>query len=177
MNLKTLAVSSIFMAMAAFSLPAFAQAGPSSQTTDFVRDASAGNAFEVESSKLAINKTSAKDVKDFAKMMVADHTQIGDALKKALASSSTGLTPAETLDAESEKTLDELNAAPASAFDNLYVQAQSKAHDQAVTAFADYAEHGDNTSLKKFASDTLPVLKKHQELVHSLTQSFMTTHQ
>ena len=177
MNLKTFAALSIFMAMTAFCIPTFAQAQPSSQTADFVRNASVGNAFEIESSKLAIKKTSSKDVRDFALMMVTDHTQIGDKFKKALASSGTGLSADEKPAGESQKTLDELTAAPAASFDSLYVQAQSKAHDGAVSMFTDYAENGDNAGLKKFASDTLPTLKKHQELVHNLTQAYMSTRQ
>jgi len=177
MNLKTLAASSVLTAMLAFGMPAFAQIQPSSQTTDFVRNASLGNMLEIESSKIAIKKTSAKDVKDFAQMIITDHTQIGDQFRKALASSNTGLSATEKLEGDPKDMLDELNAAPAATFDNLYVQAQSKAHDEAVTIFADYAENGDNASLKKFASDTLPTLKKHQELVHTLTQSFMSTRQ
>jgi len=167
----------VLMAVIAFGMPSFAHAEPSSQTTDFVRDASTGNKFEIDSSKLAIKKTSAKEVRNFAEMMVADHTQIGDQLKKALASSGTGLSPTDKLSGEPQKTLDELTAAPASSFDNLYVQAQSKAHDDAVSAFSQYVENGDNISLRKFASDTLPTLKKHQEMVHTLTQAYMTTHQ
>ena len=177
MDLKVLTVSFVFMAVAYFGAPTSAQAEPSSQTADFARTAAIGNTFEIESSELAINKASDKDVKNFARMIVADHTQIGDHLKQALASSDTGifLTEKQKLDEGSQKTLDNLNTASAATFDNLYVQAQSKIHDEAVPLFADYAENGDNASLKKFAADTLPTLKKHQELVHTLTQSFMTT--
>lgn len=177
MNLKVFTASSIFVAVMAFCIPTFAQAQPSSQTADFVRNASTGNVFEIDSSKLAIKRTSSKEVKNFAQMMVTGHTQIGDKLKETLASSGTGLSVVEKPYGETQKTLDELNAAPAAAFDNLYVQAQSKAHDDAVSMFADYAENGDNAGLKKFASDALPTLKKHQELVHNLTQAYMTTRQ
>lgn len=177
MNLKTFAASTIFIAMMALIIPAFAQGEPSSQTADFVRNASAGNAFEIESSKLAIKRSSSKDVKNFALMMVTDHTQIGDKFKKALASSGTGLSADEKPAGETQKTLDELTAAPAASFDNLYVQAQSKAHDGAVVMFTDYAENGDNADLRKFASDTLPILKKHQELVHNLSQAYLSTSQ
>ena len=177
MNLRTFAASSVFIATMAFCIPTFAQAIPSSQTADFVRNASIGNAFEIESSKLAIKRTSAKDVKDFALMMVTDHTQMGDDLRKTLASSGTGLSMVEKPTGDTQKTLNELKAAPTASFDNLYVQAQSKAHDDAVSMFADYAENGDNVDLKKFASNALPVLKKHQELVHNLTQAYMSTSQ
>ena len=59
-------------------------------------------------------------------MMVTDHTQIGDTFKKTVAASGTGLSAAEKPAGEAQKQLDELKAAPAASFDNLYVQAQSK---------------------------------------------------
>ena len=172
-----LVAASIFMSMTYFAAPTLAQAAASTQTADFVRKASIGNIFEIESSKLAVARTSAKEVKNFALMMMADHTQLGDQLKKTLASSDTGLSVAEKPDDQLQKTLDSLKAAPTTAFDNLYVQAQSKAHDDAVSLFADYADSGDNMDLKNFASSAIPTLKKHQELVHSLTQSHMISRQ
>lgn len=148
----------------------------SQQTTDFVKNASVGNLFEIESSKLALQKTSATDVKDFAQKMVTDHTQIGDQMKKAVNASGTDLTPATTLDADHQQTLNSLKAAPAANFDNLYVEAQLKAHDDAVTLFSDYAQNGDETNLKKFASDTLPTLKKHQQMVNDLSRTYVSAH-
>jgi putative membrane protein len=175
MNFKPLAAASALMAMVYLASPVPAHADASMQTTDFVRKASQGNMFEIESSKIALKKSSAKDVKDFAQAMVTDHTQIGDQFKKTLAASNTGLTPATQLASEDQKTLDILKAAPAPTFDNQYVQAQSKAHDGAVSLFSDYAENGDNTDLKTFAADTLPTLKKHQDMVHTLSQSYMSS--
>jgi putative membrane protein len=37
------------------------------------------------------------------------------------------------------------------------------AHEQAVKLFEDAAEDAQNADIKKFAADTLPVLKKHLE--------------
>ena len=162
---------------AAFALTAticLGMSGPvraenSPQTTDFVHKASEGNMFEIESSKLALTKTSVKDVKSFAEMMVTDHTQVGDQFKKALVASGSGLAPANKLDNDHQETLNSLKAAEPAIFDSLYIQAQGKAHDDAVSLFASYAEKGDDTALKKFASDELPVLKKHQDRIHALS--------
>jgi putative membrane protein len=147
------------------------------QASEFVRNASIGNMFEIESSKLAINRASAQNVKDFAQMMVADHTEVGNKLKEALGQSGKDITPASDLDDKHQKMLNELKVASTPAFDNQYVQAQSKAHDEAVKLFSDYAEDGDDANLKKFASDTLPTLKKHQDEVHTLNQAYMSTKQ
>lgn len=174
MDYKPYAAAFVLTAAIGFGTPASA-AEPSAKTSDFVHKASEANLFEIESSNLAIQKTSAKDVKDFAQQMVADHTHMGDQMKKAITASGTNLTPASALEDEHQKTLDTLKAASAATFDNLYVQAQSKAHDEAVTLFDDYAQNGDDDVFKKLASDSLPMLKKHQEMVHDMNQSYMST--
>ena len=156
------------------SVPARAEA--TQQTADFVHRASEGNMFEIETSKLALTKSSVNDVKNFALTMVTDHTGTGDQLKKVLASSGTGLAPADKLEDEHQKTLNGLKAVPPASFDGLYIQAQGKAHDDAVSLFTSYAENGDDTELKKFAADTLPALKKHQDMLHSLS-TYMSSRQ
>lgn len=175
MGLNTFMTASVLAVTMALSMPAIALAKNALTTWEFVQKASAANKFEIDSSKLALQRTSARNVKNFAQMMVDDHTQIGDQMKKALAASGTGFSPAKEMDPDEKKILDELTAAPASAFDNLYVQAQSEAHDEAVKMFTNYADNGDNDSMRRFASDTLPILKKHLEAVHALSQGFMST--
>jgi putative membrane protein len=175
MELNKFRVVSVLAASMVFCMPIMAQAKNAPTTWEFVQKASSSNQFEIDSSKLALQKTSAQNVKDFAQMMIADHTQMGDQMKEALASSGTGFSPAKNLSPEDRKTMDQLTAAPASAFDNLYVQAQSHAHDEAVNMFTNYADNGDNDSIKRFASDSLPVLKKHQNEAHNLSQGFMSS--
>jgi len=175
MGLNTFKAASIFAASMVFCMPIMAQAKNAPSTWEFVQKASQANQFEIDSSKLALQKTSAQNVKDFAQMMVTDHMQIGDSMKEALASSGTDFKPAKDLSPEDKKTMDALTAAPASNFDNLYVQAQTQAHDEAVKMFTNYADNGDNDSMKRFASDALPILKKHQDEAHSLSQGFMSS--
>ena len=169
MNLKPFISAFALTASICLGISTSVYAENSSQTMDFVHKASEGNMFEIESSKLALIKTSAKDVKSFAEMMVTDHTQVGDQFKKALAASGSGLAPADKLDSDHQETFNSLKAAAPAVFDSLYIQAQGKAHDDAVSLFASYAENGDDAALKKFASDELPVLKKHQGKVHALS--------
>jgi predicted outer membrane protein len=53
--------------------------GIAPSTQDFVNEAAIGGLFEVESSKLAIQKTEGP-LKDFATQLVADHTKAGEKL-------------------------------------------------------------------------------------------------
>jgi putative membrane protein len=43
----------------------------------FVRAVGGATAFEIDSSKLAVEKATSKDVKKFARQMIKDHTKAG----------------------------------------------------------------------------------------------------
>jgi len=143
-----------------------AQAADTAQ--DFVNKAAVGGMFEVDSSKLA--ETTAKDsaVKDFAALMVKDHTAANSKLSGLAGEQK--LTVPSALDEKHQAVLDQLKA-DTSAFDQSYIKAQKDAHTEAVTLFEDYSKDGDNEALKAFAAETLPTLKMHQEHVEKLASS------
>jgi putative membrane protein len=136
---------------------------------DFVNKAAVGGMFEVESSKLADGAAQEGRVKDFAHMMVTDHSAANTKLEKIAGEQK--LSVPSALDPEHQAVLDKLNSAKGESFDQAYVQAQRDAHDDAVSLFEDYAKAGDNASLKMFASETLPTLKMHQEEVETIAKT------
>jgi putative membrane protein len=146
----------------AFSYPILA----ADSAQDFVNKAAAGGMFEVESSKLADTEAQDGNVKDFAHMMVTDHTAANTKLKKIAGEQKLGVPSA--LDPDHQAILDKLNSAKGAEFDHTYVEAQRDAHDEAVSLFENYSRDGDNASLKSFASETLPTLKMHQENIQRL---------
>src|SRR5262245_42786914 len=46
------------------------------KTEDFIRDAGAANTFEIESAKIAANKALSPAIKDYARMIINDHTKV-----------------------------------------------------------------------------------------------------
>lgn len=140
-----------------------AEAKVSKETTEFVQKAAVANQFEIETSKLALEKSQDADVKKFAQDMVDDHTKAGDAFKTAVTEGKidAALVPA-ALDAKHQKELDKLSKADAKDFDKDYLKLQKDAHKDAVALFKSYSEKGDNASLKTFAANTLPTLEKHK---------------
>jgi putative membrane protein len=66
-----------------FMVPALAQM-LSEQSQDFVTKAALGNQFEIRSSEIALDKAYSPNVKDFAQMMIKDHSQAGENLKSVL---------------------------------------------------------------------------------------------
>lgn len=165
MRTKLLLASLAGATAIAFSVPALA----ADTAQEFVNKAAIGGMFEVESSKLADHASQNSGVKNFAHMMVSDHTGANAKLEKIAGEQK--LSVPSSLDAEHQAILDRLNAAKGEAFDKAYVEAQRSAHEEAVSLFEGYAKDGDNASLKAFANDTLPTLKMHQEKVATIAES------
>ncbi len=152
-------------ACALFAGPALAQ---SVSTDEFVKKVAISDMFEIESSKLALDKSPDRDTKPFAKQMVKDHTKT---TKELTAFVKKGKVKAElptAMDAEHQKTLDDLKGKSGKDFDTAYDQAQLKGHQDAVALFDGYSKNGDNADLKKWASKTLPHLKKHLAMAEKL---------
>jgi len=82
------------------------------------------------------------------------------------------LEPAAVLDPQHQKLIDQLNSS--GDIDKDYVNMQVDAHNSAVSLFTDYSKNGTNESLKKFASDTLPILQEHQQHVEQIRSSLTT---
>lgn len=144
-----------------FALPAFA----ADSAQDFVDKAAVGGMFEVDSSKIAEGKVQDQAVKDFAQKMIDDHGAANAKLQTIAGEQK--LTVPKELDAKHKADLDSLQNAK-DAVDEPYVQLQRDAHSEAVTLFESYAKDGDNAQLKTFASETLPTLKMHQEMIEKI---------
>ena len=129
-------------------------------TATFVQQAVVGNLFEVESSKLALDRSQNATVKTFAKSMVDDHSAAGVKLADAVDQAKLARPPLK-LDARHQAILDDLAAKKGADFDQLYVEAQHKAHVEAVALFESYAATGEDARLKALAGELLPKLKDH----------------
>ncbi len=177
-------ISRIALTLAAATLlatPAFAQdtaapaasgAGTAEGTTMadtemFVVNVPSSNAFEIQSSRLALEKASTPAVKTFAQRMIDDHTKAG--AKFAEAVKAAGITPpGDSLNERHQAILESLSGATDN-FDTAYMQAQLQAHREAVSLLSTYAEGGDNEPLKAFVEKTLPALKGHLAMVEEMT--------
>ena len=138
---------------------------------DFVHDASVANQFEIESSKVALDKSKNKEVKSLARAMIEDHTKTGKKLDAVLKTSKSDLKPETSLDKKHLALVEMLKKAPENQFDKNYLKVQSDAHKEAVELFGEFAEDGKEPELKQFAIETLPTLKGHQTHVEQLLQT------
>jgi putative membrane protein len=155
------------IALAFFSSVACAQ---TTSPQEFVNKAAGSNMFEIDSSKVALERAKSQEVKAFAQQMIDDHTKAGEELKQTVSKIGSGPVP-ETLDAEHKADLSALSNKSGADFDRAYSLAQRKAHDDAVTLFSGFADSGAQPDLKAFAAKTLPTLKDHLQQVQELSKT------
>ncbi len=146
-----------------------AMAKSNKSSVDFVQNASIGGAFEVQSSQLALDRSQNSDIRAFAQNMVDDHTAASEKLMALLPNTDVPAAQIKGgLDSKHQKMLDKLTADKDTDFDSDYIAAQKKAHKEAVGLFKDYAKSGEDATLKDFATQTLPTLQGHQDMVKKL---------
>lgn len=137
------------------------------KTEDFVKEASMSDIFEIESSKLALQKGSAA-TKAFAQQMIDAHEKTTSELKglidggKVTAPAATGMSDAQ------KRSFDALKDLSGKEFDDAYQDDQEDAHEDAVDVFKRYASEGDNADLKAWAAKTLPALEHHLKMAEDL---------
>ena len=136
---------------------------------EFADKAASSNLLEIQSSELAIERSSDAEIVEFAEQMIVDHTAAGDEMMAA--AQQDGITPTTTLAPDHQTILDRLEAAEDDAFDQAYVEAQITAHDEAVALFETFATGDPDGALKAFAVQTLPTLVQHQEHIHSIAEA------
>lgn len=125
--------------------------------------------FEIESSKLALTNGSAANVKDFAKMMVNDHSGASAELKDVAAKKNISLPLA--LSEDKQKKYNDLAAKKGADFDKAYVDCMVDEHKNAVDAFQKESEKGNDAELRSWATGKLATLQRHLEVIKSIKDS------
>jgi putative membrane protein len=133
---------------------------------DFMMAAAQGGMTEVELGKVAGEKGSSDQVKEFGARMVKDHTAANDELKGIAAQK--GVTLPSSLDARHQAQVDKMNKLAGPAFDTAYVNGMVRDHEKTVAMFKEEAQSGQDPDVKAFASKTLPTLEDHCSSIKSI---------
>jgi putative membrane protein len=144
--------------------PAAQQPAPAPAPVDaatFVAQATQSNTFEIVSSRLALERAKDPAVERIAEHLIHDHTMAQE--KLAATAAEVGIeAPAPSLNAEQQATVDALKGLWGKAFDEAYLQAQVKAHEEAIALFVGFASVDANPRpLRLLAIATLPILGQH----------------
>jgi len=133
------------------------------------------NVAEVDLGKMAAGKAENARVKDFADLMVKDHT---DALMKLR---SVPGAPADVKpNAKQQQTMDRLSKLSGAQFDREYMRTMVSDHQEAVKALEHLSAHGGSTApsgtdLASVARELLPTVQHHLQLAQEIQKELQTT--
>lgn len=136
----------------------------------FIQQAAASDMFEIQSSRLAMDRSQKQRLRDFAKEMAGDHARTTGELRDPMQrqASLRGVRMPGGLDQQRQRRLDQLKDASGAELDSLYAQQQVQAHLLAVDPFRNHAQAGDDAQFKQSASAALPVLQQHLQKAQAL---------
>lgn len=131
--------------------------------SEFMTKAASGGMFEVEAGKLAQQRATNPQVKEFANTMVKDHTAVNKELLSMAQSKS--ITLPDSMSSEHMDRLRELRDTKSTDFDKAYMDRMVNDHESDVKMFEDVADDNnyEDAEVKAFASKTLPKLREHHE--------------
>jgi putative membrane protein len=139
-----------------------AQATADAQFMDHV---TRGGLMQIKAADIAQGRTKRESVKDFAKSIEKDHTDVNKNLK-TLADRMNMKTPTDL--GEHQAFIDGLKAKTDADFDRTYVAAAVTSHEKCVEMFEKFSGATKNADLKAFADNTLPGLRMHLKNGQSL---------
>jgi putative membrane protein len=138
----------------------------------FVHDAAIGGMEEVELGKIAQQKGSTDQVKQFGARMVQDHTKANDELKQLAASK--GVQTPDSLDKHHQQVVDKMNKLTGADFDKAYMKEMVSDHKKDISDFKKASQKVKDSDIRGFASKTLPTLQEHLVMAQSAEQAAKT---
>ena len=162
--------STLVLLAAALPLFAFGADALSHSDASFLKDAREAGLYEVQGSKVALQKGSDAQVKTFAQQMIDDHTKADQELEALASQKGVKLptTPSMAMQAKL-KTLEHWSQ---SGFDEHYADGVGvSAHKDTVKLFTKASTDAKDADVKAFAAKTLPTLQHHLDMAQQLAAS------
>jgi putative membrane protein len=127
----------------------------------FVKLVASEGIAEVQLGKIASQKARSAEVKKFGEKMIAEHSKVGEELKKT--AKHAGLAVPEQMEPEQHRHVDRFKVFKGEEFDCEYMKHMVKDHESAVALFTRAGKEAKNLALKDFATKSLPAMQGHLE--------------
>jgi len=128
---------------------------------EFVTKAAQGNSAEVELGKIVAAKSKDPNVKQFAQMMVKDHTTALNELQELAQTKNLNFN--DDLPDDAKSLQQKLSSDTGKQLDKDYMDGMVEDHQKDVQEFNDKSQNAKDPDVKQWASKTLPTLQKHLE--------------
>lgn len=133
----------------------------------YMEMAHSSDMFEIESSRLALQRSRDPSVRSFAQMMINDHTRLSGEMMNMARNMRLPM-PAMQLMPQHAEMMERLSAASPAEFDMVYRREQLMAHEEALMLHRTYAERGDYQPLTVLAGRAVPTIEMHLAEVQRL---------
>jgi putative membrane protein len=123
---------------------------------------------EIEAARLAQEKATSNEIKEFARKIEQDHTKASEQLKHLAAQKNVEL-PADA--GKHKEMVEKIRGLSGDQFDKTYMKMQVGDHKKDVKQFQKESERAMDSDVKNFASTTLPPLQEHLRMAQELQNS------
>lgn len=148
----------------ALAVLAFAPVGANAMSaSSFHQKAAQGDAFEIDSARLALKRSNNPAVRNFAQQLISAHEKAEQALNQG-----GPVVAGPAMSQNEQNKINQLKNASGRDFDRKFKQMQIQAHQRAIGMYKNFAATGGNQPIAQTARRTLPTLKKHLAEAQSL---------
>ncbi len=175
LKLVTFALTSVALVAVGTACAENTAAGAAPTDAQIAMIAVTADNVDIEASKMAIEKAQDKSVKEFAELMVRDHSAVNakaTALAKKL-----GVTPEESATSKSlkedgDKQMAKLKALKGAEFDKAYVDSEVSYHEKVIAAVTTVLiPNTKNAELKSLLESAGPIFASHLEHAKMMQKS------
>jgi putative membrane protein len=137
---------------------------------DWIEDQLEDGQAEINLARLATERATNPQVKEFAEMMVKDHQAAADELKQAASAANVQVNPPAELDNDHKDLQEDLSKLSGRDFDRKYIDAMVDEHQEAVNELEKKTD-SDNIEIRQWTSKTLPTVRQHLDRAKQIQDS------
>lgn len=128
----------------------------------FLMTAASSNLLEIQSGRMALQKSTNADVKKFGQMMIDHHTKATQEMQTV--ATPLGVTLPQIMMPVHQAMADKLAAKSGKDFDEEYMDMMETAHQMDIAMFEVKSKAAEAPAVKAFATKTLPMLRSHRSM-------------
>jgi putative membrane protein len=138
----------------------------------FIQKVAISDQTEIKLSRLALERASIPEIKQFAQTMVTDHTKSSSLLKPIALDH--GVVLPENPGPQADEKFKRLEKQSGAAFDKTYIEIMVTDHEEMLHAFEAEAAKAADSKLKDFIATVQPIVAHHLEMAKAIRQNEKT---
>ena len=140
---------------------------------DFMMKTAQGHMGEIEMARIALNKSSNQEVKDYANMIERDHNNGMKVLVELMQDKN--VSQPKTLTGDAQQAMSSMNGLTGPEFDREFVNTMVSEHRRILEMFRDQQASAQNLEVKDYVEATMPTLEMHLDKAQRLQSKLFST--